>query len=57
MQRKNVIVIQEIWTHIPEVYGNLKKLCEEKKLPYHTLARLKFPISYKEFIIYRVPFK
>lgn len=41
----------------PVVRGNLKKLCGEFDLPYHTLCRLKFPIYYKNLIIHKVEFK
>lgn len=57
MQRKNIIIVQDKWTHVPEVFGNLKKACNLLNLPYHSLSRLKFPIQYKDVIIYRVPFK
>jgi hypothetical protein len=57
MQRKNIIVVIEKWTHTPEVYGNFKKACEVLGLPYHSLKMLKFPITYKDFIIHKVEFK
>lgn len=57
MQRKNIIVVIERWTHTPEVYGNFKKMCEAKGLPYHSLKMLKFPILYKDFVIHKVEFK
>ena len=40
-----------------ETYGNLKKCCEAENLLYWTLARLKFPIVYKDIIIYKTEFK
>ena len=54
MQRKNVIVVisEEV-----EVFGNFKKMCEVKGFPYHSLKMLKFPITYKDSIIYKVEFK
>ena len=48
MKRIKVIVI--IAPDI-EVWSNFKKMCEAKKLPYHSLSRLNFPIVYKEYII------
>jgi uncharacterized protein (DUF2384 family) len=57
MQRQNIIVVIEIWTHTPEVFGNFKKACDELKLPYHSLKMKSFPIEYKDFIIYKVEFK
>lgn len=54
MQRKNVII-----TTSPtiECWGNFKKMCEAKGLPYHSLKMLKFPIEYKEYKIHKVEFK
>ena len=53
MQRKNVIVVisEEV-----EVFGNFKKMCEVKGLPYHSLKMLKFPIQYENKTIYKVPY-
>lgn len=50
MQRKNIITIIS-----PEVetWGNFKKFCEAKNLPYHSLKGLKFPIKFKEFEIHK----
>jgi len=54
MQRKNVIVVisKEV-----EVFGNFKKMCETKGLPYHSLKMKAFPITYQNTIIHRVLFK
>lgn len=57
MQRQNIIVVIEKWTHTPEVYGNFKKACEVLGFPYHSLKMLKFPITYKDSVIYKVEFK
>lgn len=53
MDRRNIIVIvaPEI-----ETWGNFKKMCEAKKLPYNYLKARKFPIIYKDYIIHKVPF-
>jgi len=53
MKRKNVIVVisEEV-----EVFGNFKKMCEAKGLPYHSLKMKPFPIHYKDFIIHKVEF-
>jgi len=40
-----------------ETYGNLKKCCELENLPYWTLARLMFPIIYKDIVIHKTEFK
>lgn len=56
MQRKNIITMITPCKE-PICRGNLKKLCEEFNLPYHTLCRIKFPITYKDSVIYRVEFK
>jgi hypothetical protein len=56
MQRKNTIVLLQ-QNEPPIARGNFKKLCLEFRFPYHTLARLKFPITYKESIIHKVEFK
>jgi len=55
MNRQSIIVF--IQGDIVETYGNLKKCCELENLPYHTLARLKFPIIYKDIIIHKTIFK
>lgn len=55
MERVNVIVLIKK-DEAPEVFGNFKKLCEIKELPYHYLKAKKFPISYKEYTIYKVAF-
>lgn len=53
MNRQNIIVIvaPEI-----ETWGNFKKMCEAKGLPYHSLKMKKFPIEYKEYVIHKTPF-
>lgn len=53
MNRKNVIVLV---APTIEVWGNFKKLCEAKKLPYHSLKGLDFPITWNDFEIHKVPF-
>lgn len=56
MPRLNIIVAIEP-NKGPITRGNFKKLCEELKLPYHSLKMLKFPIKYKDLIIYKTEFK
>ena len=56
MQRKNTIVLLKP-NEPPLVRGNFKKLCLEFCFPYHTLARFKFPITYKDCVIHKVEFK
>lgn len=53
MKRQNVIVVT---APTLEVWGNFKKVCENKGLPYHSLKMKKFPIVHKDFIIHKVPF-
>lgn len=56
MQRQNIIVlIQE--EKEPITRGNFKKLCDEFEFPYHSLKSLKFPIKYRDSVIYKVEFK
>lgn len=55
MQRKNIIVVIE--NGVPECFGNFKKMCEVKNLPYHSLKMKPFPITYNATIIHRVEFK
>jgi hypothetical protein len=54
MQRKKVILII---SPTIECWGNFKKMCEAKGLPYHSLKMLRFPILYKDFVIHKVDFK
>jgi hypothetical protein len=56
MQRKNIIILIKPISN-PIARGNFKKLCDEFNLPYHSLKMLKFPITYKDFIIHKVEFK
>ena len=53
MNRQNIIVIVSPQV---ETWGNFKKMCEAKSLPYHSLKGLKFPIKWNEYEIHRVPF-
>ena len=55
MNRQNIIVL--IQCERVETYGNLKKCCDIEQLPYHTLARLKFPITYKDIVLHKTLFK
>lgn len=50
MQRKNIITIVKPKV---ETFGNFKKMCEIKGLPYHSLKGEKFPIIYEEFEIHK----
>ncbi len=56
MPRLNIIILIELDKE-PIARGNFKKLCEEFKFPYHSLKMMKFPIIYKDSIIYKVEFK
>jgi hypothetical protein len=55
MKRSNIIVLIE-QNQIPVTRGNFKKLCNELGLPYHSLKALKFPIYYKDYVIYKTEF-
>jgi len=56
MPRLNIIILIEKDKE-PIARGNFKKLCKEFNFPYHSLKMLKFPITYKDSIIYKVEFK
>ena len=61
MKRKSVIVLEntnpKAFDEKIECFGNFKKMCLEKEFPYHSLKMLKFPITYKDSVIYKVEFK
>ena len=61
MKRQKVIILENINTKAfdkkIECFGNFKKMCEAKDFPYHSLKMLKFPITYKDSVIYKVEFK
>lgn len=54
MQRQNAIIII---SPTVECWGNFKKMCEAKGLPYHSLKMKPFPILFKDFVIHKVEFK
>lgn len=54
MQRKNIIVL--VTPSTVEAWGNFKKMCEAKGLPYHSLKMKNFPITYNEIVIHRTAF-
>lgn len=54
-QRKNVIVVIGA-DGVPEVFGNFKKACEAKGLPYHSLKMKEFPIIHSEIQVHRCKF-
>jgi hypothetical protein len=56
MQRQSIIILIQP-NKEPIARGNFKKLCEECNFPYHSLKMLKFPIAYKDSVIYKVEFK
>ena len=53
MHRNNVIVIV---SEKVEVFGNFKKACMIKGLPYHSLKVKKFPIEHNGVMIHKVEF-
>lgn len=56
MQRQSIIILIQPLVE-PIARGNFKKLCDEFNFPYHSLKMLKFPITYKDSVIYKVEFK
>ena len=56
MQRNNIIILIQPLSE-PIARGNFKKLCYEFNFPYHSLKMLKFPIKYKDNLIYKTEFK
>jgi len=56
MQRKSIIILIQLDKE-PIARGNFRKLCNEFNLPYHSLKMLKFPITYKDCVIYKSEFK
>ena len=56
MQRQSIIILIQPDKELI-ARGNFKKLCEEFYLPYHSLKMFKFPITYKDSVIYKVEFK
>lgn len=56
MQRQSIIILIRPMFE-PIARGNFKKLCDEFNLPYHSLKMLKFPITYKVWVIHKVEFK
>lgn len=55
MKRQKIIIVTSIENE-PEPWGNFKKMCIAKKLPYHSLKMLKFPIQYENLTIYKKDF-
>ena len=56
MQRQSIIILIQPDKELI-ARGNFKKLCDELNFPYHSLKMLKFPITYKDSVIYKVEFK
>ena len=56
MKRQSIIILIKPDKE-PIARGNFKKLCDEFDLPYHSLKMMKFPIIYKDSVIYKVEFK
>jgi hypothetical protein len=56
MNRQSVIILINEGKE-PVCRGNLKKLCLEFGLPYHSLKDKDFPIVFRDMVIYRVPFR
>ena len=56
-RRSSTAKAQENVSEEVEVFGNFKKMCESKGLPYHSLKMKPFPIIHEDVVIHRVPFK
>lgn len=54
MNRQNVIVIV---SPVVESWGNFKKMCIAKGLPYHSLKDKPFPITHNEYVIHKCQFQ
>ncbi len=50
MSRNIILVTPEL-----TLWGNFKKMCLKKGLPYHSLKKLKFPIEFKDLVIHKKP--
>lgn len=57
MAAKSVIIVFKEDRLIQNYWTNLKECTKDLNLQYWTIARLKSPISYKEYKIYRLPIK
>ena len=53
MEKQNVIVVISNNQNTVEVFGNFKKMCEVKQLPYHSLKSKKFPMQHLDILIYK----
>ena len=56
MKRQNVIIILNHLTLEVECFGNFKKMCEAKSLPYHSLKAKSFPFTFDNWKVDRVKF-
>lgn len=54
MNRQAIIVYCK---EVPEVYGNLKLLCDTYKVSYWTYARKKFPFLLDGYEVHKVAFQ
>jgi len=41
----------------PELYGNLKTLCADKDVSYHTYKAKEFPFMINEVEVFKIPVK
>ena len=55
MKRQKIIIVISTEKE-PESWGNFKKMCIAKELPYHSLKMLDFPIQYENLTIYKKDF-
>jgi len=55
MKRQKIIIVTSK-DNEPESWGNFKKMCIAKELPYHSLKTLKFPIQHKNLTIFKKDF-
>ena len=54
MQRKSIIIYCK---ETPEVYGNLKLLCDTYNVSYWTYSRKEFPFLLNGYEVHKVPFQ
>lgn len=55
MAAKNIVIVFREGVLIKNYWTNIKDCTKDLGLPYWTVARLKSPITFNEFKIYRLP--
>lgn len=57
MERKNVVIAFKNGVLYEQAWGNTKDCCEALEVPYWSIITKKSPVSYKEFVIVKLPFR